>query len=266
MRRFAAIGVALSLGVLALAPEAFAGSARVAALQVALRAHGFDPGPVDGVRGQLTGNALVRFQRARGLAPDGKLGPATRRALGKRGRPFLGRRTLSVGALGWDVAVLEFRLRAERAPAPRRGRAVHGANDGGAPALPATAGARSRRDRRTKHLPSAVPTGARPLPHRQSRRELLLHRRALQRQSRGSSPAGTACRSHASSFPVNALRSRRARERSRRRPGPRPATRFGRRSTTGLGSTASIPRSPERSPGWSPASSRTSCRASARSA
>jgi LysM repeat protein len=111
MRRFAAIGVALSLGVLLLAPEAFAGSARVAALQVALRAHGFDPGPVDGVRGDLTSNALVRFQRARGLAADGKLGPLTRRALGKRGRPFLGRRTLSVGALGWDVAVLEFRLR-----------------------------------------------------------------------------------------------------------------------------------------------------------
>jgi LysM repeat protein len=122
MRRFAAIGVALSLGVLALAPEAFGGSARVAALQVALRAHGFDPGPVDGVRGQLTGAALVRFQRAKGLAPDGRLGPATRRALGKRGRPFLGRRTLSVGAVGWDVAVLEFRLRPNGLPS----RAVDG--------------------------------------------------------------------------------------------------------------------------------------------
>ena len=116
MRRFAVVGVALLLGVLGLAPESFAGNARVAALQVALRAHGFDPGPVDGVRGGLTGSALVRFQRARGLAPDGKLGPATRRALGKRGRPFLGRRTLSVGAVGWDVAVLEFRLRRNGLP------------------------------------------------------------------------------------------------------------------------------------------------------
>jgi hypothetical protein len=122
MRRFAAIGVALSLGVLALAPEAFAGSARVAALQVALRAHGFDPGPVDGVRGQMTATALVRFQRSKGLVPDGKLGPATRHALGKRGRPLLGRRTVSVGAVGWDVAVLEFRLRRNGLPS----RAVDG--------------------------------------------------------------------------------------------------------------------------------------------
>jgi soluble lytic murein transglycosylase-like protein len=53
----------------------------------------------------------VRFQRARGLSPDGKLGPATRRALARRGRPLLGQRELAVGAVGWDVAVLEFRLR-----------------------------------------------------------------------------------------------------------------------------------------------------------
>jgi LysM repeat protein len=111
MRRFAVVGVALSLGVLGLAPEAFAGNARVAALQVALRAHGFEPGPVDGVRGPLTRTALVRFQREKGLAPDGKFGAATRRALGPRGRPLLGRRELAVGAVGWDVAVLEFRLR-----------------------------------------------------------------------------------------------------------------------------------------------------------
>ena len=65
MRRFAVVGVALSVGVLGLAPEALAGSARVAAFQVALRAHGFDPGPVDGVRGPLTRSALARFQRAR---------------------------------------------------------------------------------------------------------------------------------------------------------------------------------------------------------
>jgi soluble lytic murein transglycosylase-like protein len=111
MRRFAVVGVALSVGALGLAPEAFAGSARVAALQVALRAHGFGPGPVDGVRGPLTRSALARFQRARGLSPSGKLGPATRRALARRGRPLLGQRELAVGAVGWDVAVLEFRLR-----------------------------------------------------------------------------------------------------------------------------------------------------------
>jgi peptidoglycan hydrolase-like protein with peptidoglycan-binding domain len=146
MRRFAVVGVALSLGVLGVAPEAFAGSARVAALQIALRAHGFGPGPVDGVRGPLTRSALVRFQRARGLSPSGKLGPATRRALARRGRPLLGQRELAVGAVGWDVAVLEFRLR-------RHGlgsRAVDGRF------TPKTAGALRRYQRRQGLLPDGI--------------------------------------------------------------------------------------------------------------
>jgi Transglycosylase SLT domain/Putative peptidoglycan binding domain/LysM domain len=42
---------------------------------------------------------------------NGKLDRATRRALGVRGRPLLGQRQLAVGTVGWDVAVLEFRLR-----------------------------------------------------------------------------------------------------------------------------------------------------------
>ena len=65
MRRFAVVGVALSMGALGLAPEAFAGSARVAALQVALRAHGFEPGPVDGVRGPLTRGALAQVSEGK---------------------------------------------------------------------------------------------------------------------------------------------------------------------------------------------------------
>jgi LysM repeat protein len=111
MRRFAVVGVAVSIGVLAFAPSGLAASARVAALQIGLRAHGFDPGPVDGVRGQLTSAALIRFQKARGIRPTGLVGRRTRRALGARGRPLLGQRELGLGALGWDVAVLEFRLR-----------------------------------------------------------------------------------------------------------------------------------------------------------
>ena len=111
VRRFAVVGVAVLVGVLAFAPSGLAASARVAALQVGLRAHGFDPGPVDGVRGQLTTNALVAFQRARGIRATGNVGPVTRRALGARGRPLLGQRELGIGAVGWDVAVLEFRLR-----------------------------------------------------------------------------------------------------------------------------------------------------------
>lgn len=118
MRLLALVGVGLTLGILGLVPDAFASSARVAALQVGLRAHGFDPGPVDGVRGQLTSHALVGFQRSKGVRPDGKLGRRTRRALSQRGRPLLGQRELHVGAVGWDVAVLEFRLR--RHGLPRR--------------------------------------------------------------------------------------------------------------------------------------------------
>jgi LysM repeat protein len=111
MRRFAVVGVAVFIGVLAFAPSGLAASARVAALQVGLRAHGFDAGPVDGVRGPQTTNALLAFQRARGIGATGLVGRATRRALGARGRPLLGQRELGVGAVGWDVAVLEFRLR-----------------------------------------------------------------------------------------------------------------------------------------------------------
>ena len=111
MRRFAVVGVAVSIGVLAFAPSGLAANARVAALQIALRAHGLDPGPVDGVRGPLTKAALATFQRRNGVRPTGLVGRATRRALGIRGRPLLGQRELAAGAVGWDVAVLEFRLR-----------------------------------------------------------------------------------------------------------------------------------------------------------
>jgi LysM repeat protein len=111
MRRFAVVGVALSVAALALAPSGLAANARVAALQIGLRAHGFDPGPVDGVRGALTRRALMAFQRRSGIACHGRLDRRTRRALGVRGRPLLGQRELGVGAVGWDVAVLEFRLR-----------------------------------------------------------------------------------------------------------------------------------------------------------
>ena len=111
MRRFAVAGVAVSIGVLVFAPSGLAASARVAALQIGLRANGFNPGPVDGVRGPLTSTAVVAFQRARDIRATGRVGRATRRALGSRGRPLLGQRELAVGAVGWDVAVLEFRLR-----------------------------------------------------------------------------------------------------------------------------------------------------------
>jgi len=146
MRRFAVVGVALSLGILGLAPNALASSAKVAALQVALRAQGLDPGPIDGVRGPMTRRALLAFQRRKGLRCDGRLDPATRRALGARGRPLLGQRELTVGAVGWDVAVLEFRLRRNGLGA----RAVDGRF------TPKTATALRRYQRRQGLLPDGI--------------------------------------------------------------------------------------------------------------
>jgi murein DD-endopeptidase MepM/ murein hydrolase activator NlpD len=87
-----------------------AGRANVAALQVALRANGLYSDTVDGIFGPRTRRAVRAFQRRRGLAADGVPGRRTMRALGRRGRPRLGRRTIRVGASGFDVAALQFRL------------------------------------------------------------------------------------------------------------------------------------------------------------
>ena len=52
----------------------------------------------------------MRFQRRRGLSVDGVVGPQTRRAFGKRGRPAFGSRTMKRGARGWDVAAMQYIL------------------------------------------------------------------------------------------------------------------------------------------------------------
>src|SRR5918995_6049600 len=87
-----------------------AGGARIAALQVALHAHGTYYGTIDGIRGPQTTRAIMRFQRRARLAADGVAGPATRRALGKLGRHDIGSRPLVLGRRGWDVSALQSRL------------------------------------------------------------------------------------------------------------------------------------------------------------
>jgi murein DD-endopeptidase MepM/ murein hydrolase activator NlpD len=106
---FAAVLVVLA--ALVLAPAAFASrNAGVAALQVALRARGFYAGTIDGLKGPATTTAILRFQRRAGLPADGAVGPRTRRALGSYGRHLFGSRPLARGAVGWDVAALQFLL------------------------------------------------------------------------------------------------------------------------------------------------------------
>jgi len=111
MRRAGLIGAAVCSALAVAAPATAAPSARVAALQVALRSHGLYPGAIDGVAGPLTRNGVTTLQRRAGIVPDGGVGPATRRALGPLGAPLLGERELWVGLVGWDVSSLEFRLR-----------------------------------------------------------------------------------------------------------------------------------------------------------
>lgn len=57
--------------------------AAVRALQRALSHLGFAIGPPDGVFGQKTREAVVSFQQAHGLAPDGVVGPQTARAVNR---------------------------------------------------------------------------------------------------------------------------------------------------------------------------------------
>ncbi len=89
---------------------ATAASSRVAALQVALRAHGVYSGPVDGVTGPGTRAGVRRIQRRHRLVVDGIVGPRTRRALGRQGRHAYGSRPMRSGHRGWDVAALQFSL------------------------------------------------------------------------------------------------------------------------------------------------------------
>ncbi len=106
------VGVSLAALMLtfATAQPASAATAKVAALQAALKSIGLYPVAVDGVKGPFTARGVRRFQRRRGLIVDGVAGPQTRRALGRLGRPRLGARVLAQRAVGWDVAALQFLL------------------------------------------------------------------------------------------------------------------------------------------------------------
>jgi LysM repeat protein len=95
---------------LAVAPPAGAVNPQQAGLQVALRAQGLYAGPIDAISGPLTVAAVRAFQRKQGLPSTGIADARTRAAMGPLGRHLFGSRTLSQGAFGWDVAVLQYLL------------------------------------------------------------------------------------------------------------------------------------------------------------
>jgi Peptidase family M23/Putative peptidoglycan binding domain len=106
---FALLG-AIAAVSLAAPAAASAGSANTAALQVAMSALGLYPHSVDGITGPWTQQAVRTFQSQHGLTVDGVAGRQTRAALGKRGKPNLGKRPMHMGQRGWDVAALQFLL------------------------------------------------------------------------------------------------------------------------------------------------------------
>jgi peptidoglycan hydrolase-like protein with peptidoglycan-binding domain len=108
---YARWGVAPLVALAIFPAAANASSANVAALQVALKAVHRYHGAIDGIAGPGTKSAVRAFQRGHHLAADGVAGPRTRRALGRRGSPLLGTRTMVVGDRGWDVAALQFLLK-----------------------------------------------------------------------------------------------------------------------------------------------------------
>jgi hypothetical protein len=62
-----------------------AGKAGVKRVQEALKAQGHDPGPIDGVMGPQTQDALRAYQRSQNLTETGRLDPETSEKLGVAG-------------------------------------------------------------------------------------------------------------------------------------------------------------------------------------
>src|SRR5210317_1994430 len=50
-------------------------------IQTFLNCNGFNPGPIDGLEGSRTTNAIVTFQKTVGITADGVVGPATKQAM-----------------------------------------------------------------------------------------------------------------------------------------------------------------------------------------
>ena len=110
MRVRAILALPVVLATAVVTPQAAASDPAIAALQVGLHARGLYKGPIDGISGPGTAEAIRRLQKRARITVDGVVGPQTKRALGRFARHPLGTRPLERGKTGWDVASLQFRL------------------------------------------------------------------------------------------------------------------------------------------------------------
>jgi len=113
-RSLAALTLTALAGAVAPSPAVAQDGARVdptiAALQITMRSRLVYRGPVTGIPDEGTTAALEILQRRLGVAADGVFGPRTRSRLFPYGTPVLGTRLLTVGAKGYDVALLRVEL------------------------------------------------------------------------------------------------------------------------------------------------------------
>jgi murein DD-endopeptidase MepM/ murein hydrolase activator NlpD len=82
----------------------------IAAVQITMRSRLLYRGPVTGHADERTSAAIAILQRRLGVTVDGVFGPQTRSRLFPYGTPVLGKRLLTVGAKGYDVALLRVEL------------------------------------------------------------------------------------------------------------------------------------------------------------
>lgn len=78
--------------------------AEVRELQLLLQNWGYNPGPIDGIFGAKTEQAVLQFQRDQGLTPDGIVGPITWRALQSQ-QPGYQMYTIQAGDTFYKIAI-----------------------------------------------------------------------------------------------------------------------------------------------------------------
>ena len=89
----------------------------VLSVQKALKAKGFDPGPLDGKMGPKTKSAIVNFQKANGLAADGIVGPKTSAKLFTSSSPMSTAALTQAGALAASLLTPQGAIQAAKTAA-----------------------------------------------------------------------------------------------------------------------------------------------------